>query len=186
MIAKCPCLKLGTTLVLAVAPLCAQTPAAQKTVSPGGSAVERMAENLRKGGFKSVAELNAPQASIPRRSSFYERVLILSGDAASHCVIPQGSVLHLPDELRARILEKPEGKLVSWETMLRQGKSWLGTQEVSVEAARGKPAEIDAIAAQLAQERRIMIAVNKGRPIAILQPAAAQEPSAEKPQNPTR
>jgi capsule polysaccharide export protein KpsE/RkpR len=101
-------------------------------------------------------------------------------------VIPQGSVLHLPDELRARILEKPEGKLVSWETMLRQGKSWLGTQEVSVEAARGKPAEIDAIAAQLAQERRIMIAVNKGRPIAILQPAAAQEPSAEKPQNPTR
>lgn len=166
------------TMTLVGAQASAQTAAKPKE---SASAVQRMAENLRRSGFKGLGELSAPQASIPRRTSFYERVLILGGDGGSHCVIPQGSVLHLPEHLSARILEQPQGRLISWEEMLRQSRSWLGTQEVNLEAARGKSKEVDALAAQLAPERRIMIAVNKGRPIPILQPAPqTAEPAATK------
>jgi hypothetical protein len=143
------------------------------------SPVRQLTENLRKSGFKGLGQLSAPQASIPRRTSFYERVLVLVGDGGVHAVVPQGSILHLPDAHRQRVGTKPEGKLISWEALLSQSRSWLGTQEISLAAARGNSREVDAVASQLALDRRIIVAINKGRPIAILQSAEPATPPAK-------
>lgn len=93
-----------------------------------------------------------------------------------HAIVPLGSVLHLPDHLRDRVLSKPQGKLVAWETLLKTSKTWLGTQEMSLAAARGESREIDVLTAQLTNERRIIIAVNQARPVPVLQPAEATSP----------
>jgi hypothetical protein len=136
------------------------------------SQVSQVRERLRQQGYKIAQQLSPPRANIPRRSSFYERALILGqSDGSMHAIVPLGSVLHLPDHLRDRILREPQGKLVPWETLLKHSKTWLGTQEISQAAARGDNHEIDALTDQLASERRIIIAVIKTRPVPVLQPA---------------
>lgn len=165
----------GRLLAAAVLIIAAQ--AGLRAGDAAASQVSRMTERLRHQGYQGVRQLKPPQASIPRRSSFYERALILGEpDGAMHAIVPLGSVLHLPDHLRDRVLSKPLGKLVAWETLLKNSKTWLGTHEISRAAARGEGHEIDLLTAQLASERRIIIAVNQERPVPILQPAEAPSP----------
>jgi hypothetical protein len=162
----------GRLLAAAVLIIAAQ--AGLRAGNPADSHVSRMTERLRHQGYQGVRQLKPPQASIPRRSSFYERALILGEPGGDmHAIVPLGSVLHLPDHLRDRVLSKPQGKLVAWETLLKNSKNWLGTQEISLAASRGESHEIDVLSAQLAGERRIIIAVNQARPVPVLQPAEA-------------
>jgi hypothetical protein len=163
--------------LLASAVLIIATQAGLKAGDSAGSQVSRMMERLRQQGYQGVRQLKPPQASIPRRRSFYERALILGEPGGvMHAIVPLGSVLHLPDHLRDRVLSKPQGKLVAWETLFKNSKNWLGTQEISRAAARGEGHEIDVLTAQLASERRIIIAVNQARPVPVLQPSEAQSP----------
>jgi hypothetical protein len=146
--------------------------ASLKAEDLSASQVSQVVKRLQNQGYKGVRQLSQPQAQIPRRSSFYERVLVLGQQGGTmHAIVPLGSVLHLPDHLRDHILSKPEGKLVAWETLLKNSRTWLGTQEISQAAARGNSHEIDLLTAQLASERRIIIAVSQARPVPVLQRA---------------
>ncbi len=139
---------------------------ARERISP--SAFEKLKQEAAQERGKNMGSFR-PADPIPPRRSLYERFVILAGKD-SHTLIPAGSVLLLPEYHREHLVEKPRGNMVPWKEFLEANRNWLSTQEVSMKVARGKPTLLEPVLKQLGNEKRLVIATNLQRPVAIMHP----------------
>ncbi len=106
------------------------------------------------------------------QSSLWARSIILS-DGEKFTLVPVGSILHLPEALRSRVLVKPQGDFTFWPSFLKRNEVWLGAKEVSLSLSRGNEKEAKSLLQSLSRDPRLLVATYKGGPITILERAAA-------------
>lgn len=110
-------------------------------------------------------------------SSLWATSIIIS-DGEKYTLVPVGSILHLPASLRAHVVAKPQGDFTFWPNFLKRNSSWLAGHEVSLGMSRGNAREAKELFKSIATDPRLLVAVYKGGPITILEPA--EESSAAK------
>lgn len=125
---------------------------------------------------KAVAPGKAPVVG----SSLWSRSIILT-DGEHFTLVPVGSVLHLPAELRSHVATKPQGQFTFWPNFLRRNSTWLAAHEVTLEMAKGDVRQAKAVLAGIAKDRRLLVAVYKGGPVTVLEPAPEEPASTSKP-----
>lgn len=103
-------------------------------------------------------------------------------------LLPQRSVLHLPETLKARFGAVDGAAVVPWATFLQNNRGWIRTMEVTREQAMGEaplPAETTAA---FESSTSVIVATFQGGPISVkpyVKPEAAQVQSASPaPQQP--
>lgn len=104
------------------------------------------------------------------QSSLWARSIIL-GDGEKYTLIPVGSILHLPEALRSRVLSKPQGEFTFWPNFLKRNEAWLGAREVSLTTSRGNAQEANVLLKNISRDPRLLVATYKGGPITILEAA---------------
>lgn len=88
-------------------------------------------------------------------------------DGKNWTLVPHGSLVHLPDSLKARVNSKPVGTLLPWSEFLRKNPTWLVSHEVTFEQAAGNEAlPADAAKAWKSTEK-IVVAVRQTGPISV-------------------
>lgn len=112
-------------------------------------------------------------------SSLWAKSIIIS-DGEKYTLVPMGSILHLPASLRAHVVAKPQGDFTFWPSFLKRNSSWLAGHEVSLGMSRGNAREAKELFKNIATDPRLLVAVYKGGPITILEPAE-ENPAAKKP-----
>ena len=106
------------------------------------------------------------------QSSLWKNSIILA-DGEKFTLVPVGSILHLPAELRARVVGQPQGDFTFWPSFLKRNAAWLAGKEVSLTLSRGNAQEANTLLKSLSHDPRLVVATYKGGPITILEPASA-------------
>lgn len=156
-----------------------QRPVAREAVNEAAlrqqmAGARKLGELLQERQVAPVDPEQRPQAA----TRLQDRSIILS-DGHTHTFVPPGSILHLPEALRARVVPKPVGNFLLWPVFLQRHAEWLAAQEVPLAMARGDAKIAAQVLAPLASEKRLVVAVYRKGPISILEAA----PPAAKPGN---
>lgn len=104
---------------------------------------------------------------------------IILFDGEKFTLVPVGSILHLPEAQRLRVITKPEGEFTFWPAFLKRNASWLCAREVPLKMAKGDARTADEVLREASTGSRVVVAVYRGGPITILEP----EPSRAKHPN---
>lgn len=108
---------------------------------------------------------------------------ILISDGESFTILPLGSVLHLPVSLRPHIITRPTGDVLMWPDFLQKNPALITVKEVPLPMSRGEIKPTAAMLSEMSNESRIVVAVYRGCPITILEPARSDEPPTLKATN---
>lgn len=106
---------------------------------------------------------------------YYANSLILT-DGTNHTVLPHSSILYLPPQFAARVIEEPKGDLVLWPSFVKQNWRWVRTHEVTLAVATGEEPLHVALRQQFEKSNYVVVSVLMKNPISVLPPAA---PAAE-------
>lgn len=104
------------------------------------------------------------------QSSLWTNSIILADDE-KFTLVPVGSILHLPAELRVHVAASPKGEFTFWPSFLKRNTAWLAAREVSLSLSRGNAQEAKALLKSLSYDKHLIVATYKGGPITILEPA---------------
>jgi hypothetical protein len=114
--------------------------------------------------MKRPLEDNIPTSG---NSLFSKSIILFDGEMFT--LVPIGSVLYLPPELRNRILSQPQGDFTFWPNFLKRNTAWLGTKEVPLKMAQGD----EKLAVNVLQEvkggKKLLVSVYKDCPITVLE-----------------
>lgn len=168
----------------------AQTPAAPVMQRPlprdAVSESELKAQRAKSSGLGAqLAARTHPlkQERPSTESSLYSQSIILT-DGEKHTLVPVGSILHLPANLRDRVATEPKGDFTFWPAFLKRNAAWLAGHEVPLAMARGDRESAVPVLEQAGRDTRLLVAVYRGCPISILEAAPAtsnREPGRSKP-----
>lgn len=100
----------------------------------------------------------------PDSQSIISQSTILS-DGSRWTIVPQGAVVHIPENLKSRVNAEPAGELVSWNDFLTANHSWISTCEMDFEQAAGKAALPVERTAFWSKQNKIVVAVHQRGPI---------------------
>ena len=85
-----------------------------------------------------------------------------------HTIIPKNSIIVLPERLKSRVLDKPDGEFILWPEFKTANRDWIWTFEVSLDQAKGSsPLPEDRIE-DLSKLNRLVVSLYKGNPVSIL------------------
>jgi len=121
--------------------------------------------------------LDAPRPST-ESSLLTSSILISDGDKFT--IVPIGSVLHLPTNLRSRVIARPQGDILMWPDFLQKNTAWITAKEVPLPVSRGEMKAPAALIREFSNEVRIVVAVYHGCPITMLEPASNNAPQTPK------
>lgn len=143
---------------------------------------EKLREQAEKAPrLKSLLQTTAKPALAPPaiQSSLWSRSIILT-DGEMFTLVPIGSILHVPPALQNRVAAAPVGKFTIWPHFLKRNEAWLGGTDVTLEMSRGDARAARTLLKSIAKDTRILVALYKGGPITILEPAPANSPPEDK------
>lgn len=110
----------------------------------------------------------------PAKQSLITRSTILS-DGTNWTLVPRGAVLHVPEDLDARVDVRPVGNLLPWRDFLTRNHAWIEAEEVSLRQAEGvKPLDEKRVA-HWAKQDKIIIATHLRGPISVTVTTTKQE-----------
>ncbi len=98
---------------------------------------------------------------------------ILISDGENFTIVPIGSVLHLPANLRHRIIPQPRGDVLLWPDFLQKNSTWIAGKEVTLPMSQGDSRAAASVLRELSNETRLVVAVYRSCPITILEHAKA-------------
>lgn len=102
------------------------------------------------------------QLSLVALSSF------LSSDGMC-TMLPKGSIIYCPEELEAKCVKAPTGKLTPWQGFLASHGSWVRLVEVTEDQVQGKAKIPDETLKIYRESKMMVIATFQGSPITVLQ-----------------
>ena len=100
----------------------------------------------------------------PDSQSIISQSTILT-DGTRWTIVPQGAVVHMPENLKSRVSAEPTGELVTWNDFLTANHGWISTCEVSFDQASGKTALPEERTSLWSKQKKIVIAVHQHGPI---------------------
>ncbi|RPJ34237.1 MAG: hypothetical protein EHM17_07365 [Verrucomicrobiaceae bacterium] len=86
-------------------------------------------------------------------------------DGTRWTIIPDGAVLFVPEQMKARVGAEPSGQLLGWTEFLTANRGWLTTCEVSFDQATGKESLPAERCGFWAKQDKIVVAVHQRGPI---------------------
>jgi len=116
-----------------------------------------------------------PRAKSPAKQSIIEQSVILC-DGTYWTLVPIGSVLHVPENHRERVVKQPAGKLLNWQQFLVRNRSWLGTEDVDVATAAGRKPIAEETESTWAKRGSVVVAVHRGGAISVKRPEPEAKP----------
>ena len=145
-------------------------------------ALRRQVESTVKFDKQMGSKAKPLDKSAPSMENILWMHSLLLFDGEKYTIIPEGSILHLPVALQSKLISKAQGDFMFWPNFLKRNASWLGAKEVPLAMAKGDPKLSEKVLAETASDPRALVAVYKGGPIMILEPA----PPAEETTKPDR
>lgn len=127
----------------------------------------------------SLAAKPDPRARSSAEQSIIAQSTILS-DGTYWTLVPDGSVLHVPEKHQARVVDTPAGTCLNWIQFAGRNRSWLGTHNVDLETAAGRKPLDKAAVDSWARRGTVMVAVHRGGAISVKRPQQ-ESPEADKP-----
>jgi hypothetical protein len=91
-------------------------------------------------------------------------------------LVPNRSVLHLPDKLKDRFKAKDKVKVLTWADFLKGNRGWIRTIEVTREQAMGKAPMSEEVVNSFKESTTAVVATFKGGPISVLPYVAPEDP----------
>ena len=135
-----------------------------------------LAQQANKQAATIAAKTIPVSAPPPSTQSSLLTSSILISDGEKFTIIPVGSVLHLPTNLRSRIIAQPQGDVLMWPDFLQKNSAWITAKEVTLPMSQGDSKAAAPILREIANETRLVVAVYRNCPITILEPAKASDP----------
>ncbi|NWK54419.1 hypothetical protein HW115_02270 [Verrucomicrobiaceae bacterium N1E253] len=102
-----------------------------------------------------------------KRPSVYDGCKIVNNNK-EHAILPIGSIVFLPDRVKSRVSDKPEGRFKLWPDFLKRNRDWIWTFEVTLDQAKGIAPIPQAKLDEFTKLNRMVVATNNGNPVAIL------------------
>lgn len=149
-----------------------------------------MSERISSDQLREIRSNGSPVASLSQQAENTQTVTrskgqslikqsVIISDGINWTLVPQGAVLHTPEQHTDRINVPPVGNLISWKEFLALNYSWIAGEEISLRQAKG----LDAIDSRRTdywpKQSRVIVAVHRGGPISV----SAPKPSPETAQN---
>lgn len=78
-----------------------------------------------------------PIVTVKKKKGIVERSTILAS-GSRWAIVPKGSVIHVPNHLKGRVVSKPKGTLQGWSSFLRKNGGWIHTHEITLKQASGQ------------------------------------------------
>ncbi len=103
----------------------------------------------------------------PDESAFSKSIILFDG--TNFTLIPEGSILTLPADLRGNVVTSPTGSFLLWPAFLKKNAKWLAPQEVTMEMARGDKDAAAEILQSLEGGTKLRVAVYRNNPISVLE-----------------
>jgi len=90
-------------------------------------------------------------------------------------LVPKGSLLHVPTNLRDRMRMADDVRIVSWAEFYRVNRNWIHTHEVTRNQAEGFQEISEAALESISRSSSVVIATLATGPITVLPPPAPEE-----------
>ena len=111
----------------------------------------------------------------PDKQSIISQSTVLH-DGTRWTIVPNGSVVFIPERMKSRVGATPSGELLGWADFLALNRSWISTCEVSFEQASGKEPLAAERTAFWAKQDKIIVAVHQSGPISFNGPTETSPP----------
>jgi len=135
---------------------------------------------------KKSAEKKTPQATTPAKPLVKAKRKTLIGNStllASNgqwTLIPRGSVIHIPERLKSKVVLKPTGTLIEWKKFLIANHGWLHTHSIKMTQAQGKEKLKDDAMKAYKSMGKVIVATCSGGPISVAPISLLTEEEKEK------
>ena len=103
----------------------------------------------------------------PDESAFSRSIVLCDG--TNFTLIPEGSILTLPANLREHVVASPLGSFLLWPSFLKQNAKWLASREVTMEMALGDKEASAEILQSLKADTKLRVAVYRSNPISVME-----------------
>ena len=115
----------------------------------------------------------APKGEARNYDIYEDSVILQQGN--SHTVLPRNSIVYLPESLKQKVVNRPNGAFVSWPQFYLKNRNWIFTHGISLNQAQGTTPLKDGVMQQFKRINRLVIAIHQNNPISILSsPQAAK------------
>lgn len=114
----------------------------------------------------------------PAAASIVGRSTILH-DGKHWTLVPNGSVVHVPETLKGKVNSRPVGTLLPWQDFLTRNRGWLTTAEISFDQAAGNEVLPAASIANWKNSGKLVVTVHHMGPISVL-PAVPDQTTARR------
>ena len=91
-------------------------------------------------------------------------------------LVPISSVIHTPSTHKDKIVTKPKGDLLTWESFLTKNSGWIHTHEVTIDQARGEKAINQKVIDAYKSMGKLIVATYKKGPISVEKSALSPPP----------
>ncbi len=96
-------------------------------------------------------------------------------------LVPKRAILSIPENLKNRLSEIGENRLVSWSEFYAANRAWITTEEVTYDQAAGAEKLPEKTTARLVKSANLVVATYLGGPISVAALAVAS--TSPQPQN---
>ncbi len=111
-----------------------------------------------------IEEEDPAKAAQPEDLMATSEVLSFNGIAT---LVPKGSVLKMPANLKNRTNYQAGARLVPWNEFFALNRGWITTTEVTFEQAAGREALSDALRKQIDEGFQVIVATLRQGPISV-------------------
>ena len=138
---------------------------ANPRLRPTHNDIAKKQAEQRKKAPKITPSKEKPAITIKKRSLIASSTLLASN--GHWTLVPRGAIIHTPAHLKTKIVSKPQGTLIDWNTFLRKNYGWIHVHAVQMSQAQGKkPIKPEAIKAYKSIGKMV-IATCAGGPISV-------------------
>ena len=124
-----------------------------------------------------ILSAESPKLIKPAKRSLIQDSTILVSYGKS-TLIPNGSILFVPDNLKSKITKAPSGTMITWKDFVASNGSWIHKHPVKMKQARGEALVSQEAIARYQKLGKIVVATYGGAPISVA-PKALLPPAEE-------
>jgi len=124
--------------------------------------------------FKPVPPEQRPKAPEQRSLLAVSDIICYNGIAT---MVPKRSVLHVPKNLKDRLVMQDGARFVTFQDFIVQNRSWLVSSEVSRIQAEGNKPLAEDVTKSFEKETRVVVATYHEGPISVLPLKVVEDPA---------
>ncbi|MBK1830552.1 hypothetical protein JIN77_07430 [Verrucomicrobiaceae bacterium R5-34] len=110
-----------------------------------------------------------PIVTVKKRSLMGMSTLLAS--RGHWALVPKGSIIHMPQQLKGKLVTSPQGKLQDWPVFLRENAGWIHLFPVDLAIARGHKTIDEKQMKAYQTMGKMVIATSGGYPVSVSEQA---------------